>query len=130
MEYDGNSRVVYSSKVVASLPTIQSAASFASHALLGPAPVDQLCPNELQLINKRFKPKFSPSELVSNPLKHAAVFISEAYQPKCVYVRIVDEMMPHYCQMRRDLQLHFNSASRRSVSYCPSPVQGSVIYQY
>jgi len=89
------------------------------------ASIHSLRPIELQLNKRKFKPKFSPLELKDNPMQHAVVLISDSFLPNCVYIQFVDEDFARYHQMLEDLEQDFNFASRRSASYCPSPVQGS-----
>jgi len=73
--------------------------------------LEHLCPIELQLDGRKFKLKFSPLELETNPLQHAVVFISDSVLPNCVYIQFKDEDFPRYHQMLRDLELVFSFAS-------------------
>ena len=99
--------------------------SISSPLLTERASKDHLRPKELQLSGRKFKPKFSPLELKVNPLQHAIVFISDALLPNSVYIQFQDEDFSRYHQMLRDLELDFNLATRRSASFCPSPIPGS-----
>jgi len=105
-----------------SSPTIPSPTNIVSPLL---PESDHFRPLELQLDERKFKLKFSPLALKSNPLQHAVVFISDSVLPNCVYIRFEDEDFSRYHQMLKDLELVFNFSSRRSASYCSSPVPGS-----
>ena len=75
-------------------------------------------------IEKRFKPKFGPSEVESGCIQYAAVYITRAIHPNRLYVRVEDQDLPLYHQMMRDLQLEFREATKQSPSFCSSPVVG------
>jgi len=75
-------------------------------------------------VAKKFRPKIDPLKLTSGSLKYASVIITKAIQPGEIYFRFDDEDVPRYEQMQRDLQKEFNSATRLSASYSPSPISG------
>lgn len=95
-----------------------SIGSFNDFALRSSSPVQSSAPI-------KYKPKFSRSELLSNQMKYAEVFIVRAVQPRAIYITIDDDDLPRYHQLHRDLQLEFQSANRQSPSYCPSPRIGN-----
>ena len=76
--------------------------------------------------NKKFKPKYRPSDLQLNPLKFAAVLITKAAQPNFVYIRIEDEDLHRYRLMQEQLQLEFSTATKQSSSFSPSPAIGNI----
>jgi len=80
--------------------------------------------NNPAVIAKKFRPKIDPLKLKSCSLKYASVIITKAIQPGEIYVRFDDEDVPRYEEMQRDLQKEFNSATRLSASYSPSPIPG------
>ena len=75
-------------------------------------------------IERRFKPKYGPSEVESGCIQYAAVYITRAIHPNRLYVRVEDQDLPLYQQMMRDLQLEFREATKQSPSFCSSPVVG------
>lgn len=113
-----------------SSPTNRSSAYIASPVPPERASLDHLRPKEPHIDTRKFKPKFSPLELKTNPLQHAVVVISDATLPNSVYIQFEDADVPFYYQMLEDLEHDFNFASRRSSSYCQVPVPGSYISTY
>ena len=76
---------------------------------------------------KKLNSKYSPSEIESNPPKHARVIITTSMQPGEIYVQIDDDNLPQFHQMQKELQEEFRSASRASSSCCSTPLVGSYI---
>ena len=76
--------------------------------------------------NKKFQPKYRPSDLQLNPLKFAAVLITKAAQPDYVYIRIEDEDLHRYRLMQEQLQLEFSTATKEFPSFSPSPAIGNI----
>ena len=76
---------------------------------------------------KKLNSKYSPSEIESNPTKHARVIITTSMQPGEIYVQIDDENLPRFHQMQKELQEEFRSASKASTSYLSTPLVGSYI---
>jgi len=74
---------------------------------------------------KKYKTKFSSVELRTNPLKYAAVTITQVTQPRSIYIRIDYDGALRYLQLLKELELEFRSATRASASYCSSPIIGS-----
>ena len=76
---------------------------------------------------KKLNSKYSPSEIESNPPKHARVIITTSMQPGEIYVQIDDDNLPQFHQMQKELQEEYRSASRASSSCCSTPLVGSYI---
>ena len=76
-------------------------------------------------VERRYKPKYGPSDVESGCIQYAAVLIKRMIHPNHLYLQIEDQDLPLYHQMMEDLQQEFSEATKQSPSYCSSPVIGT-----
>lgn len=82
---------------------------------------------EVILQQQKFKPKFGPLEVKNGCIQYSAVVITHVVHPYHIYVQFEDQELPLYRKMMKDLQIEFRDATNESPTYCPSPVEGTLL---